>query len=210
MGRITALHMDGKKKRVSVFVDGAFSFDIDRVVAGRVGLQAGQCLSVDRIEELTQADISHSCFEAALHYLSYRPRSEAEVRRRLYRGGFSDDVVSKVIAGLKERKLIEDVVFAQFWKDNRQAFSPRSRQLIELELRQKGVAAETAGEITGGLDDGASAYEAGLKKSRVSANLDYDEFRRRLSGHLRRRGFSYEVISQVVTRLWQEQQTASG
>lgn len=208
MGRITALQVDSKKKRVNVFIDNSPSFDIDRDVASRAGLQVGQSLSADQIEELTQTDIFHNCFEAALHYLSYRPRSEAELRRRLYRGGFGDDVVNKVVARLKERKLVDDMVFAQFWKDNRQSFSPRSRRLIELELRQKGVASETAGEVTRGLDDEASAYEVGLRKSRHLPTSDYDEFRRRLFGHLRRRGFDYEVIDQVVTRVWQERQTA--
>lgn len=209
MGRITALRVGGSKKRVSVFVDGSFSFAIDKEVAARAGLQVGQHLSGGQIEELTQADLFQGCFGAALRYLSYRPRSESEVRQRLYRHGFGDDVVSKAIIELKGRKLIDDVAFAQYWKDNRLSFSPRSRRLMKLELRQKGIAMETADEVTGDLNDEINAYEAGLKKARVLTTLDYGEFRRRLSGYLRRRGFTYEVISYVVARLWHEQQAAS-
>lgn len=209
MGRITALRMGGGKKRVNVFVDGSFSFAIDGEVAGRVGLEVGQHLSADQIEELTQTSLFQNCLDAALRYLSYRPRSDAEVRQRLRRHGFADDVVSRTITELEQRKLIDDVAFAHFWIDNRLSFSPRSRRLIKLELRQKGVAYQTADEVTGDLDDEVSAYEAALKKARVLAALDYGEFRRRLSGYLRRRGFSYEVVSTVVARLWREQQTTS-
>ena len=209
MGRVTALRMNASKKRVKVLVDGSFAFAIDEEVAARAGLQVGQHLSGDQIEELTRADLFQGCFGAALRYLSYRPRSESEVRQRLYRHGFGDDVVNQVIIELRERKLIDDVSFAQYWKDNRLSFSPRSRRLIKLELRQKGIATETANEVTGDLNDEFSAYEAGLKKARVLTTLDYSEFRRRLSGYLRRRGFNYEVISYVVARLWHEQQTAS-
>ncbi len=209
MGRITALRVVGSKKRFNVFIDGSFSFAIDKEVVVGHGLQVGQHLSADQVEELIQANLFQRCFEAALHYLSYRSRSEAEVRQRLYRHGFSDDVVNKTIPELKERKLIDDAAFAQFWKDNRLLFNPRSRRLIKLELRRKGIAAETADEIAGDLDDEISAYEAGLKKAHGLATLDYSEFRRRLFGYLRRRGFSYEVINHVVARLWQEQQTAS-
>jgi len=209
MGRITALRVVGNKKQFNVFIDGSLSFAIDKEVALRHGLQVGQHLYADQIEELMRADLFQKCFEAASHYLSYRSRSEAEVRQRLYRRGFSDDVVNKIILELKECKLIDDAAFAQFWKDNRLLFSPRSRRLIKLELRQKGIAAETADEIAGDLDDEVSAYEAGLKKTRGLTTLDYSEFRRRLLGYLRRRGFSYEVTNDVVARLWQEQQAAS-
>jgi regulatory protein len=209
MGMITTLKMDGKGKRVSVFVDGSFSFSIDREVVAGANLEVGKHLSADQIEGLIGADLSHRCFGAALYYLSYRPRSEAEVRQRLRRRGFGDDVVDKVIVELKERELIDDVAFAQYWKDNRQSFRPRSRQLLKLELRQKGIAAEMADKVVGDLSDEISAYEAGLKKARALAALDYGEFSRRLSSYLRRRGFGYGVTSSAVARLWQEQKTTS-
>jgi regulatory protein len=142
-----------------------------------------------------------------LHYLGYRPRSEAEVRKRLRRRGFNDEVVDKVIIGLKERQLIDDVAFAQYWRDNRLSFRPRSRRLIKLELRRKGVSAETANEVLADLDDESAAYEAGLKKTRVLSGLEYPEFRRYLSDHLRRRGFDYGAIDSAVARLWQELQS---
>jgi hypothetical protein len=33
---------------------------------------------------------------------------------------------------------------------------------------------------------------------------DYQSFRRRLGGYLKRRGFGYGVINHTVERLWQE------
>ena len=206
VGLITALRVNERKKQVNVFIDGSFSFIIVGEVAATAGLEVGQNLSACQIEELTQADFFQRCFAAALHYLGYRPRSEAEVRQRLHRRGFSDDVVDKVIIGLKERRLIDDLAFAQYWRDNRLSFNQRSQRLIKLELRQKGVTAETANEVVENLNDEIAAYEAGLKKTRVLANLEYSEFHRRLSGYLRRRGFDYGTIKSVVVHLWQERQ----
>ncbi len=206
---ITALRVNGRKKQVSIFIDGSFSFSISEEVAATSGLKVGQHLSSEQIDKLKKADLSHSCFGAALNYLGYRPRSEAELRQRLHRRGFNDEVVDKVVIGLKERRLIDDVAFAQYWRDNRLSFRPRSRRLIKLELRQKGVAAETANEVVEGLDDESAAYEVGLKKARVLSGLDYREFHRYLSDHLRRRGFDYEIIRSAVARLWQEQQPGS-
>ena len=209
MPRVTALRIEGSKRRFNVFVDGSFSFTVDKDVAMQFGLQVGQHLSEDQIENLEKASLLRGCFDAALRYLSHRPRSEAEVRWRLFRHGFGNNVVNRTISKLKEQELIDDLAFAQFWKDNRMLFSPRSRQLIKLELKQKGIAAEMANEMTKDLDDEASAYKSGLKKARLLTPSDYNEFRRYLSGYLRRRGFGYEVIRSVIVRLWQEQQAAT-
>lgn len=203
---ITALRVNGRKKQVSIFIDGSFSFSISEEVAATSGLKVGQHLSAEHIDKLKKADLSHNCFGAALNYLGYRPRSEDEVRQRLHRRGFNDEVVDKVVIGLKERGLIDDVAFAQYWRDNRLSFNQRSQRLIKLELRQKGVTAETANDVVENLNDEIAAYEAGLKKARVLANLEYSEFHRRLSGYLRRRGFDYGTIKSVVVRLWQERQ----
>ena len=105
--------------------------------------------------------------------------------------------------------MINDIAFAQYWKDNRLSFNPKSQRLIKRELKQKGIAIETADEAVRDLDDEANAYKAGLKKARVLAASEYNEFRSRLSSYLRWRGFSYEVIDHVSARLWQEQQTSS-
>jgi regulatory protein len=181
---ITALRLNDKKKHVNIFIDGSFLFSISDEVAATYGIEVGQHLSAEQIDKLQKADLFHKCFGAALNYLSYRPRSEVEVRQRLHRRGFNDDVVDEVIIGLKERKLVDDVAFAQYWRDNRLSFRPRSRRLIKLELRQKGVATEIASEVVEGLDDESAAYEVGLKKARVLSGLDYREFYRYLFDHL--------------------------
>ncbi len=204
MGKITALKLRRSKKRVNVFIDGAFSVALSVELVARENLKVGEDVSEEQIARLKQSDLLQICFDVAMHYLSYRPRSEAEVRQRLRRGGFDSQVVDKVIGVLKERQLIDDVAFAQYWKENRLSFKPRSQRAIELELRRKGVAAETAGEVVKDMDDEVVAYQAGLRKARLLSRLDYDEFYRRLFVYLQRRGFSYEIIRSVVIRLWQE------
>jgi regulatory protein len=206
VGTITALRSNDKREQVNVFVDGLFSFSIADELAVTNRLEVGRHLSVDQIEQLKEADLFKNCFDAALHYLSYRPRSENEVRQRLRRRGFDNNVIEEVIFKFKERRLIDDVAFSEYWRNNRLSFSPRSGRLIKLELRQKGVAAETADEVVKDVDDENCVYEAGLRKAGRLPNSDYDDFRRRLFGYLRRRGFNYETVNFAVARLWQEKQ----
>jgi regulatory protein len=209
MGKITALQLSKSKKRVSVFLSDSSSFIIDRNVAEEVGLRKGLDLSIDQVKELLESDLYHRCFDAAVHLLAYRPRSELEMKQRLYKRGFRDDIASKTLLRLREQNLINDEAFAQYWKDTRLSFNPRSRRLIKYELMRKGIPSETADEATSDLDDTAAAYKAGLKKARLISSMDYGEFRRRLSNYLKWRGFSYEIIDNVSERLWQEKQDAS-
>ncbi|MBE9483054.1 MAG: RecX family transcriptional regulator [Chloroflexi bacterium] len=204
MRKITAIRIGKTRgKRVNVLLDNKFAFSLEAEVAIREGLLVEQELSAGQIETLVRSDRFHRCFNTAAHYLSYRPRSEFELRERLHRRGF-DDSIEEVIAKLKEQGLVDDVAFAQFWKDNRESFSPRSRWLIQLELRRKGIADEIIDEVVDKIDDNNNAYRAALSKARSLPLSDYQGFRHRLGEYLKRRGFNYRVIDHIVEQLWHE------
>jgi regulatory protein len=135
--------------------------------------------------------------------LSYRPRSEAEIRMRL-RQGFDQKTIDRVILQLEARRMIDDVAFAKFWIENRESFSPRSERMLKLELKRKGIAVEVIDEVLDGSDEDGAAYRAAQKKARLLSQEDYDVFRRKLGAFLRRRGFSYEVANHAVERLWRD------
>ena len=210
MGKITALHTGrGRGKRVNIFLDGEFAFSLEAEVAAKERLQVEQVLSDTQIETLARSDRFHRCLNAAVHYLSYRPRSEAELRERLHQRGFDGDSLEAVITRLKTQGLVDDMAFAQFWKDNRESFSPRSQWLTRLELRNKGVANNIIDQVVDTIDDNDSAYQAALRKARSLSRSDHQSFRHRLGEYLKRRGFSYGVINHTVERLWQEQMVSS-
>lgn len=205
MSMVTALRLGkGRGKRVNVYLDGAFAFSLGVEVVAKEGLKVGQELTRSQIEALGIVDGSRRCLEAAMRYLSYRPRSEFELRERLTRRGFDSDGIETVITRLKEQGLVDDTDFARFWRDNRQSFSPRSRRLTGLELRRKGVAEEVIDRVVGEVNDDDSAYRAALSRAYRLTASDYQSFRHRLAEYLRRRGFGYRVINNTVEQLWRE------
>jgi regulatory protein len=147
-----------------------------------------------------------ACLDAAYRYLSYRPRSEAEIRQWLHRRGFASEVAEEAIAKLREQNLSDDFAFAQFWKDNRLSFRPKSKRLIEKELRDKKVATEIIEQMTEDINDEEIAYKLGSIRMQALAHLDYPDFLRRLSNYLGYRGFSYHVIRDTAARLWREKE----
>ena len=205
MRKITALRAGkGRRKRVNIFLDGEYAFSLEAEVAVKEGLRVNQELSSERIEEISSADNYRRCYNAAALFLSYRPRSEPELRERLVKRGFPGESIDRVVARLKEQGLVDDTAFAKFWTENRDSFSPRSRWLTGLELRRKGVPEDIIGKVVSTLDDEDSAYRAAFKKARNLPRYDYRSFRRRLGEHLQRRGFGYGVINGTVNRLWNE------
>ena len=205
MKKITDLRTGRSRgKRVNVFLDGKFAFSLQAEATAKEGLRVGQELSASQVESLARSDQFQRCLDAAIRYLSYRPRSESEIRKKLQQRGFDSHSIESVLVKLRKQGLVDDMMFVQFWKDNRQSFSPRSQRLTKLELRQKGVADEIIDRVVDRVDDNTSAYRAALSKTRRLALSDYQVFRRRLGEYLRRRGFDYEVINHTVERIWQE------
>ena len=139
----------------------------------------------------------------ALRFLSYRPRSAAEVRSRLRRR-FPHPIAERVIESLAEQSLVDDSKFARLWRDSRESTNPRSATAIKRELMSKGVSRDIADEASREVDDRDSAYRAGAKHARRLEQADFQTFRRRLSSYLMRRGFSRSLTRDTVARLWEE------
>jgi len=211
MSKITKITAGkSRKKRVNIFLDGRFTFSLLTEVAVKEGLQVGQELAANQVETLVKSDHYHRCLNTSIRYLGYRPRSDAEIRQRLQRHGFDCDCIERVLAKLKEHGLADDTAFAQFWKENRESFSPRSRWLTKLELQRKGLADDIIEQVVHEVDDSDNAYRAALSKAHRLSPSDYQGFRRRLGAHLRRRGFGYEVINHTVERIWKECGSGTG
>ena len=140
---------------------------------------------------------------AALRFLSYRARSEAEVRTRLLQR-FPTELVSQVLATLIHQGLINDSEFATLWTQSRDNHRPRSAFLIQRELRAKGVSPDLAAQAVADLDEDDAAYRAGQKYVRRLRDLDFQKFSSRLWAHLSRRGINSSTSRNAVTRLWAE------
>jgi regulatory protein len=205
-GKITAISAgrSPRTRRSNIFLDGKFAFSLDNEVIAREKLKVGCELSPDYIRELTGADHFQRCLNAAFNFLSYRPRSEAETRLRLQHRGFESAEIERALSELKRLNLIDDASFAEFWKENRNSFRPRSQRMVKQELRSKGVETAVIDEIVDDIDDSQNAYRVALEKAGKLPLTDYQVFRRKLGSYLQRRGFSYGVINTTVNKVWVE------
>ena len=140
---------------------------------------------------------------ASLRLLSYRSRSENEMRRRL-RGRFAEEVIDRTLSDLRRQGLLNDAAFARQWREQREKFRPRGPGMIRQELLKLGVDREVIREALSDFDASANAYQASSKYAAKLPREDAMVFRRKLGGFLHRRGFEGEVLGQTVERLLRE------
>lgn len=193
----------------NVSLDGRFAFSLPGSVVVSEGLAVGGELSPEDIERLRAASEEGRVLDAALRFLAPRPRSRAEVRRRLLqprpnRPSPAPELVEHVLERLEDRGLLDDAEFAGFWVDQRERFSPRSAYAITRELRQRGVDAQTAATAADPALDLERALAAGRARLRSLRTTDYEVFRAKLGAFLQRRGFGFSVAREAVRALWEE------
>jgi regulatory protein len=203
MRKITAIEAQKKDpNRVNIHLDGEFAFGLARITAA--WLKLGQELSDERIAQLQSEDARERAYQQAMLYLSYRARSESEIKQNLRKHEFPETVIEQTLEKLRRDGLANDNQFASAWVENRNTFRPRSRRALAMELRQKGLDDETVTSALTGVDEEALAYEAARKRAARLAGLEWSEFRRKLSEFLARRGFPYSVIAPAVSKIWNE------
>jgi regulatory protein len=203
-GKITALKIQKRNpRRVNIFLDGEFAFGLSRLTAA--WLRIGQELDAEKINELQAADQYEAAYQRALHFLSYRPRSESEVRRNLQKHDLPPEVIRSALERLRKNGLVNDLQFAQTWIENRSEFRPRGRRSLKMELRQKGIADASIEDVLQNLDEDELAYKAALKQFSKYRSLEWQDYRRKMSAFLARRGFNYEAATLAMKRVWDDE-----
>ena len=203
MPKITAIEVQKRDpNRVNIHLDGEYAFGLARITAAwlKVGLEIDQ----QKMENLQADDARERAYQQALLYLSYRARSEEEIRKNLRKHEVPEAIIEETLKRLRANRLADDGQFAQIWVENRSTFRPRSRRALTIELKQKGLEEPAIRSALEAVDDEAMAYEAAFKRIRKLEGKEWSDFRKKLSEFLARRGFSYSVIAPVVTKVWNE------
>lgn len=151
---------------------------------------------------------SFESFDKAKNYcfllLKYRVRSEKELYQRLKKKKFDAEIIKQTITFLKEKKFIDDNFFAKTWIESR-IKKPLGIRRIREELKFKGVDKEI---IESHIEEIKKSYcEQDLVTKIVTERLkrlkdiEPQKAKQRIFMYLVRRGFSPEVIIDVINQL---------
>lgn len=202
----TIVSVERKARRRTLIVrlaDGA-AIKLSPETAARFGLQAGAQLSQSRIQEILDAEARHDALSSSLRLLSYRPRSERDVRDYLRKRGVPASITQETVLRLKELGLLNDDAFAARWVESRDRTSPRSRRLLTAELQARGVDRTATESAVSAVDDEDAAYRAASRHARNLAGLAFPAFHRRIVAFLLRRGFDHETAGRAARSVWRQ------
>lgn len=203
MATITRIKAQKNQRRVNIFLDGKYAFplDVDNFVKAR--LKVGQRLSDKQIESLIEKNEFQKLLNKVLRLISFRPRSEREIRDYLKKKASSAQLTpkltDKILAKLKKLGVLDDEAFARWWLEQRATFRPRGKYGLRAELRQKGVDREIIEQVVEQeVNELLLAKKVAQKKVKTLKKLPEREFRQKLAAFLSRRGFSWSVIKKVI------------
>lgn len=136
------------------------------------------------------------------HLVAVRPRTVAEVRRRLREKAFAPEVAAGAVAWAEEAGILSDELFARLYAEDRLLSRPCSRRVLAQELRERGVDAALAERAARAalpeLGDEDLARRALGTRLPLWQGLDPAVARRRAAAFLLRRGFSLDLAQEVV------------
>ncbi|MEW6571632.1 MAG: regulatory protein RecX [Nitrospirota bacterium] len=136
----------------------------------------------------------------ALKLLSYRSRSEKELRDRLKKKGIQEAVISSTIEHLRNLGLVNDVLLAEILMNDAINIKLLSQNGARQYVLSRGVPREITDAAFEKLDNMDIENARKIVARKLEALKDYPgkTVKRRLCNFLLRRGYSYETIAEVL------------
>lgn len=189
-------------KRVSIYIDEDFAFGVDMEVAYTCDLKEGKEIDSKFVESVIKKEEQFRANNYALSLLSFRARSEKEIRDRMLQKGYESSVIEKTIRYLKEQRYVNDREFTEAFIKDKTELSHYGRNRIKTELFKKGISKELVDELIEENIQSDMEYKT-VKELAESKIKSYQKDKkdaqyRKLSGYLLRKGYSYDVVSRVV------------
>lgn len=157
------------------------------------------------------ADPVAAAKDICLRLLTDRPRTKAELEKKLATKGIPPEAADQVLNRLNAVGLIDDAAFAEQWVQSRHRYQGMAKRALVAELKRKGVDNETAteaAEAVGGEAEESRARDLVRKRLRSVTGQDEVTKVRRLVGMLARKGYpeglSYRVVREELKTAGEE------
>jgi len=190
--------------RVSIYLEGAFAFGLEREVILRHHLHEGDEITEHEIDEILLVEERARAKKKALSYLNYRARSTKELERRLLDKGFSERTVHRVIEDFTRVGLLDDNQFATAYVHSKMLQKPMGKRMLQRELWGLGIDEATIeraiDEAYGQCTETDVARELVQKRMQLFTERESGskKVKKKLTDFLLRRGFDWDVIAEVI------------
>lgn len=201
--KITKITEQRKKYRYNIYIDDSFSLGIHEDVLVKYNLSLGMEVSDSFLQDVLMAEELSKTINYCLNRLSYRARSEKELRDSMRRKGYTEDNIEESIIYLKNHDYVNDLEFAKSFVNDKINLNKYGPERIKYDLMLKGVSRDIINEVLVIDIDEQLEMARDIANKKISA-YEKDNKRdiyRKMSSFLQRKGFTYNVISKVVRDL---------
>ncbi|UCF71536.1 MAG: RecX family transcriptional regulator [candidate division WOR-3 bacterium] len=185
------------KNRSSIFVDGKFAFGLSNEVLVKFDLHEGDDLDDETVQNVLLESEKQMIRNRAFRLLRYRSRSTQELKTRLLRIGFDDELVAGVIEELMQNNSLDDEKFARSFVADYTKLRPRGNVYIRRELTKRGIAGEVIEHLITNRDEKV-VIEGLVQKKLSDLNIKKPKDRARAIRRLLTRGFTPSVVYEVI------------
>lgn len=200
---ITSIERQAKnKKRLSVFVDGEYSFSLNEEDYMKLGLYENRRITADEIRRIKNLVNFNSAKSDAIRFVSLKIRSGKEVGEKLKRMGYEQDTADRVVDELKGMGYIDDRLYALKYINDRRKLKPQSKRMLKYDLARRGIGEEIIDDVLSEIDMDEESEAYRIAKSRYGRyDIRKDDVRRKVRMFLLRRGYGEGTIRAALKRL---------
>lgn len=196
--KITAIKQQVKRaNRYSVYLDEKYAFSLREAELLKLGLHSGQEISEERLAEYQGESEFGKWYDRTLNLLSFRFRSEWELRDYLKRKECPSGVTDKILNKLSVNGYVNDEEFARRWVENRRLMKATSRRKLSQELQQKRIPRDIIDAVLA--DDKEVTDEREVLRELVEKKKNRYPDKVKLMQYLARQGYSYDDIKDVLS-----------
>ncbi len=189
------------RQRVFIKLSGGRFFTIPASQAG--ALEVGTVLSEAEVEKLSRLDQYDRGKRKALRLLSIRSRTRREIGTAIDRLGLEASIRDGILHELEETGLVDDRRFAREYVRSGIDSKQLGPHRLKFALGKLGVSASIIdATVEEAFSSGTQEILArALVRKRLGSRVPDEKTVRRLSETLKRKGFDFEVVNQVIYEL---------
>ncbi|MHA6529179.1 regulatory protein RecX [Paenibacillus sp. BAC0078] len=204
---ITRVERQKKSDHRYIIHFGAYNMTVHEDVMIKYRMITGNSFMKADLEEIVVADERQRAYVEGLRYLERKPRTAQEMERRLREKEIGETIIAEVLQRLQQERFLDDPLYAKQWAEQRITNQRKGKLWIRQELREKGIDKTLISEALENItpeQELESALQTGRKKWSLIRG-DVNDKRRKTGAFLMRRGFSGDMVRQVLNILREEE-----
>ena len=201
--KITKIEQQKKdKSRMSVFIDGEFSFGADNFTLLSLHLNEGDEITEERLAVIKNTAVFEDAKNYAANLISKRSYTEKAMREKLVSHIGDSEIVDKTISFLKEYKLIDDYDYATRYAHDLVHLKKLGITSVKWKLKEKGISSQTIEKVLSEFDFSNEIKDnlESLAQKKLSGNYDIKNIMK-VKRYLVSRGYSFDDINSVFSKI---------